>query len=109
MLARARLVPGARWSLTANGALGVHAGDDAPVLFTTPGRRPPDVDLGRTYYRRDFTPLRLHAVLDAVATPSVRIGLTAEHNKGAFYAFTTGGVQLTYTFAAAALRRADKY
>jgi hypothetical protein len=108
-LARVRLVPTPTWSLTGNSALGFHAGDDAPVLFTTPGSRAPDVDLRRTFYRRHFTPWRLQAVLDGALTKSIRMAITAEHDKGAFYASTSVGVQLTYTFAAAALRRADKY
>jgi tetratricopeptide (TPR) repeat protein len=108
VLAAAKLVPGARWSITGNAALGVSASDDAPVVFTTPGR-PPDVDLARTYYRRSFTPWKIDGGLEGKVSDAVRLTLVADHSNGAFYAQTTVGFRVTYTFVAAARRRADRY
>jgi hypothetical protein len=108
VLAAAKLLPSERWSISANSALGVAASDDAPALFTTPAR-PPDIDVARTYYRRSFTPWKIDGVLEAKVSDAVRLGFVAEHSNGAFYAQTTAGVRLTYTFVAAARRRADRY
>jgi len=99
--------PGARWSLTANASYGVHARDDAPVLSIVAST--PNVEVVRTYYVRDFTPWNLRGALEGSATESVRVALTAEHGTGPYYAFTTAGLRVTYTFVAAARRRADRY
>jgi Tfp pilus assembly protein PilF len=99
--------PSPRWSLSANGTLGVHARDDSPVLFVVP--RGPNADIFRTYYRREFTPWNVRGAIEGAATESVRLALTAEHGKTAFYSFTTVGARFTYTFVAAARRRADRY
>jgi hypothetical protein len=108
VLAAAKLLPNDRWSLSANSAIGVAASDDAPVLFTTPAR-PPDVNLARTYYRRSFTPWKIDGALEGKVSDAVRLALTASRSNGAFYAQTIAGVRVTYTFVAAARRRADRY
>jgi Tfp pilus assembly protein PilF len=99
--------PSARWSLSGSGTLGVHARDDAPVFIFV--AQPPNADLRRTYYRREFTPWNVRGAIEGAATDAVRLALTAEHGNGAFYSFTTVGVRMTYTFVAAARRRADRY
>ena len=106
-LASAVLRPTARWSLSANGSVGVRTRDDAPVLVVV--SRPPDVDVVRTYYPREFTPYNVRASFDGAATESVRVGFGAEHGKGAYYSFTTVSARVTYAFVAAARRRADRY
>ena len=99
--------PSPSWSLTGNGSYGFHVRDEAPVLVVVP--RPPNADIVRAYYARDFTPWNVRAALEGSATESVRLALTAEHGQAAYYAFTTAGVRLTYVFVAAARRRADRY
>ena len=106
-LASATARPSPRWSLTANGSWGVHVRDDAPVLIAV--SNPPNASIVRAYYPRDFTPWNLRGAIEGAATDAVRLALTAEHGTGAYYAFTTVGVRLTYTFIAAARRRADRY
>jgi hypothetical protein len=108
VLAAVKLAPSVRWSIAANSALGIVASDDAPVIFTTPAR-PPDVDLARTYYRRSFTPWKIDGALEGKVSDAVRLALVAAHRSGAFYAQTSAGVRVTYTFVAAARRRADRY
>ena len=108
VLAAGKVRAGDHWSFAANGALGVAAGDDAPVLFTTPAR-PPDVNLARTYYRRSFTPWKIDAVLEGTVSDAVRLAFVAARSNGAFYAQTSGGLRITYTFLEAARRRADRY
>ena len=108
VLGAVKLVPGERWSIAVSSALGVAASDDSPVVFTTPGR-PPDVDLARTYYRRSFTPWKVEGILQGTLSDAVGLAVVAAHNSGAFYAQTSAGVRLTYTFVAAARRRADRY
>lgn len=108
VLAAVKLAPSVRWSIAANSALGIVASDDAPVIFTTPAR-PPDVDLARTYYRRSFTPWKIDGALEGKVSDAVRLAIVAAHSSGAFYAQTSAGVRVTYTFVAAARRRADRY
>jgi hypothetical protein len=107
LLLATALRPTPRWSLTANGSYGVHVRDDAPVLVVIPN--PPNASIVRAYYPREFTPWNARAALEGAATDAVRLALTAEHGKGAYYSFSTVGVRLTYTFIAAARRRADRY
>jgi len=106
-LLAATLRPNPRLSFTGNGAYGFHARDDAPVLVTV--FVPPDVSVARTYYDRDFTPWNVGGGVEGAVTDAVRFSVTAEHGRAAYYQYTTAGVRLTYTFFAAARRRADRY
>ena len=99
--------PSSRWSMSANANLGVRTRDDAPVLVVV--TRPPNADVVRTYYPREFTPWNVRAALETAATEAVRLAITAERGNGAYYAFTTVELRMTYTFVAAARRRADRY
>jgi len=104
-LARAQVRPGGRWTLEVNGRYGISAHDDAPVVAVAAA--PPPVTVTRTFYDRSFTPWNARGSIDLAATRAVRLGLTVEHGREAYYAFTTARLQLTYTFVAAALARAD--
>ena len=106
-LASARLRPSTRWALSGSATYGFAVHDDAPVFLVVPD--PPNVDVVRTYYDRDFTPWNVRGGLDGPVSDAVRLTLTAEHGQGAFYSFTTATLRVTYTFVAAALRRADRY
>jgi Tfp pilus assembly protein PilF len=106
-LVAATMRPNARWSITANGAYGFHARDDAPVLVTV--LVPPNVTIVRSFYDRDFTPWNVRGGVEGAVTDAVRLALTGERGRAAYYSFTTVGVRLTYTFTAAARRRADRY
>jgi tetratricopeptide (TPR) repeat protein len=108
VLAAGKVRTGDRWSIAGNGALGVAAFDDAPVLFTRTSR-PPDVEVARTFYRRSFTPWKIDGTLEGNVSNAVRLALVAAHSNGAFYAQTTAGLRVTYTFVDAARRRADRY
>jgi Tfp pilus assembly protein PilF len=104
-LASVRLVPNARWTLTSDIAYALHARDEAPVLVVFPD--PPDVDIVRAFFAREFTPWNVRGATEVALTESARLGLTIEHGRRAYYRFTTFGVSGTYTFVAAARRRAD--
>jgi tetratricopeptide (TPR) repeat protein len=104
-LASMRVHPGGRWTLEGNARYALSARDEAPVLVGEAS--PPNVVVTRGFYERSFTPWNARGSLDWAATESVRLGLGAEHGRGAYYEFTTARVQLTYTFVAAARRRAD--
>ena len=106
-LVAATVRPTARWSVSTNGTFGVSTRDDAPVLIVVP--RPPNADIVRTYYAREFTPWNVRGAIEGAASESIRLAFTAEHGKAAYYSFTTIGARLTYTFVAAARRRADRY
>jgi hypothetical protein len=104
-LVSASLHPRGRWKLSADGRYALGARDDAPVLvaFATP----PDVTVSRGFYDRSFHPWNARGSLDVAATESVRIAFAAEHGRAAYYSFTTARVGLTYSFVAAARKRAD--
>jgi tetratricopeptide (TPR) repeat protein len=99
--------PTTRWSVSTNGTFGVFTHDDAPVLIVV--SRPPNADIVRTYYPREYTPWNVRGTIEGAASESIRLAVTAEHGKAAYYSFTTVGARLTYTFVAAARRRADRY
>jgi len=105
-LASVRLVPNARFTVTSDVSYGFSAREDAPVLVVVPS--PPDLDVVRAYYERSFTPWSFRAAADIGATDAFRLGLTVEHGRRVFYRFTTVGLTGTYTFVAAARRRADR-
>jgi Tfp pilus assembly protein PilF len=106
-LASVRVKAGARWSLTGNGAYGFSARDDAPVLI--PVMTPPNVTIVRDFSAREFTPWSMRGGVDGAVSEAVRLSLTAERGKAPYYTFTTVGLRLTYTFVAAARKRADRY
>ena len=89
----------------AGGSYGFNAHDDAPVLIAVP--TPPTTTVETAFYDRSFHPWNARGSIDWTATPAVRLALRVEHGRDAFYAFTTGRLELTYTFVAAAQRRAD--
>ena len=105
-LVSVRLVPNARFTLTSDASYGFSAREDAPVLVVVPA--PPDVDIVRAYYDRSFTPWNFRAAADIGATEAFRLGLAVEHGRRVFYRFTSVGLTGTYTFVAAARRRADR-
>ena len=104
-LVAARLHPSSRFTVDANGRVGVSARDEAPVLIAV--FTPPNVTVARTFFERSFTPWNARGSLDFAATPAVRIALGVERGHEAYYSFTSARLQLTYTFIAAALARAD--
>src|SRR5678816_2578156 len=103
-LVAATVRPGGRWTLSADGRYALSARDEAPVLVAVP--TPPNVTVTRAFYDRSFTPWNARGSIDVAATESMRIGLMAEHGRGAYYSFTSARVGLTYAFVAAARKRA---
>jgi hypothetical protein len=75
------------------------------VLTAVP--TPPTTTVQTTFYDRSFHPWNTRGSIDWTATPAVRLAVRVEHGRDAYYAFTTGRLELTYTFVAAAQRRAD--
>jgi Tfp pilus assembly protein PilF len=104
-LVSASVHPGGRWSASGDGRYALSARDEAPVLL--PVVTPPNVTVARAFYDRSFTPWNARGSIDVAATESIRIGILAEHGRGAYYSFTSARVALTYAFVAAARRRAD--
>jgi hypothetical protein len=104
-LADVRLTDSRRWSAEANVRYAVSAHDDAPVLVAL--ATPPTITVARGFYDRSFHPWNARGSLDWSATSAVRIGLGVEHGREAYYSYTAARAELTYTFVAAALRRAD--
>jgi hypothetical protein len=104
-LVSASVHPGGRWSVSGDGRYALSARDEAPVLV--PVVTPPNVTVTRAFYDRSFTPWNARGSVDVAATESVRIGLMAEHGRGAYYSFTSARIGLTYAFVAAARKRAD--
>jgi tetratricopeptide (TPR) repeat protein len=104
-LATTSLRAGRRVVIEAGGSYGFSAHDDAPVLIAVP--TPPTTTVQTAFYDRSFNPWNARGSLDWTATPAVRLALRVEHGRDAYYAFTTGRLELTYTFVAAARRRAD--
>jgi hypothetical protein len=95
--------PGSRWTFDGDARYALSASDLAPVLV--PVAAPPNIVVQRRFYDRSFTPWNARARLGVAASESVRLGFVAEHGQSAYYRYTTGGVQLTYTFVAAARKR----
>jgi hypothetical protein len=104
-LVAASVRPGGRWTLSADGRYALSARDEAPVLVAVPA--PPNVTVTRGFYERTFTPWNARGSIEVAATESMRIGLMAEHGRGAYYSFTSARIGLTYAFVAAARKRAD--
>ena len=106
-LASLRLVPNERWTLTADVTVPLSARDEAPVLSVVPS--PPGVDVVRTYYDRRFTPWNVRGGIDIGLTEAMRVALSLEHGERAYYEFSSVSLSGTYTFVAAARRRADRH
>jgi tetratricopeptide (TPR) repeat protein len=104
-LATASLRAGREVVIEAGGSYGFSAHDDAPVLIGV--ATPPTTTVQTAFYDRSFSPWNARGSIDWTATPAVRLALRVEHGRDAYYAFTTGRLELRYTFVAAAQRRAD--
>jgi hypothetical protein len=104
-LATASVRPARQLVVEASGRYALSARDEAPVLVGIP--TPPTTTVQTAFYDRSFTPWSARGSIDWNATPAVRLALGVEHGREAYYAFTTGRLELTYTFVAAAQRRAD--
>ena len=105
VLAATSLRPNPHLVLEAGGRYALSAYEDAPVLYAV--ATPPTATVERQFYERSFTPWNARGSINWSATPAVRVTLAAEHGRDAYYVYTTGRVELTYTFVAAAQRRAD--
>jgi len=108
LLASATVLQSPRISWSANGSYGVSAHDDAPVLIAAANPGAPDATVTRAFYRRSFHPWMAHATVDARVGNEISVGLVGEHGRGAFYTYTTAGVQFTWTFTGVAVRRAAR-
>jgi Tfp pilus assembly protein PilF len=97
-LANASLRPTSQLRIEAGGRYALSAQEDAPVLYAV--ATPPSVTVERTFYDRSFTPWSARGSIDWNATPAVRISLGGEHGREAYYEYTTGRIELTYTFVA---------
>ena len=104
-LANVSLRPTHQLSIEAAGRYALSAHEDAPVIYAV--ATPPTATAQLTFYDRSFTPWNARGSIDWNATPAVRLTLGVEHGREAYYEFTTGRLELTYTFIAAAQRRAD--
>jgi len=105
VLATASLRPNRQLVVEAGGSYALSAHDDAPILYAV--STPPTATVQRDFYERSFQPWNARGSINWNATPAVRITVGAEHGRDAFYEFTTGRLELTYTFVAAAQGRAD--
>ena len=97
-LANASVRPTSQVRLEAGGRYALSAREDAPVLYAV--AVPPSATVERTFYERSFKPWSARGSIDWNATPAMRISLGAEHGREAYYQYTTGRVELTYTFVA---------
>jgi hypothetical protein len=97
-LVNASLRPTSQLRIEAGGRYALSAQEDAPVLYAV--ATPPSVTVERTFYDRSFTPWSARGSIDWNATPAVRISLGGEHGREAYYEYTTGRIELTYTFVA---------
>ncbi len=104
VLASTALRPNRQLTIEAGGRYALSAHDDAPVLFAV--ATPPTTTVEREFYDRSFKPWNARGSINWNATPAARVTLGVEHGREAYYEFTTGRVELTYTFVAAAQRRA---
>lgn len=104
-LANASVRPTSQLRIEAGGRYALSAHEDAPVIYAV--ATPPMATAQLTFYDRAFTPWNARGSIDWSATPAVRLTLGVEHGREAYYEFTTARVELTYTFIAAAQRRAD--
>jgi len=104
-LATTTLRPNRQLALEAGGSYALSAREDAPVLYAV--ATPPTITVQRDFYERSFTPWNARGSINWDATRAVRVTLSAEHGREAYYEFTTGRVELTYTFVARTQGRMD--
>jgi Tfp pilus assembly protein PilF len=97
-LANASVQASRRLRIEAGGRYAINAQEDAPVLYAVAS--PPSVTVERTFYDRSFKPWSARGSIDWNATHAVRVTLSGEHGREAYYQFTTAHVALTYTFFA---------
>ena len=102
-LANVSMRPTSQLRIEAGGRYALSAREDAPVLYAVSSPPAPTVEL--TFYERSFKPWSARGSIDWKATPAVRVTLGAEHGREAYYQFTSGRVELTYTFVAGAQGR----
>jgi hypothetical protein len=101
--------PGAGVELRASGALGIRATDDAPAFDVVTRGAPPSPTVVLTYHRRSSALWNVRGSVSAPLAEAWRLDVAGESGRTAFYTYTTASVQLTYTFVAAARRRAERY
>lgn len=90
--------------LSANGAYGILATEQAPFVLAAPG--PGSGQPGAIgFAERRFNPWNARGTVSATLSPGWTLALEAEHMRTAFYAATTLGAGLTYRFTSWALRR----
>jgi Tfp pilus assembly protein PilF len=104
-LANVTLRPSRQLRIEAGGGYALNAHEEAPVLYAVAS--PPSVTVERTYYDRSFKPWSARGSIDWNATPAMRISVGAEHGREAYYQYTSGRIELTYTFLPRAYERAD--
>jgi hypothetical protein len=106
VLAAATLHLGSPGVLRLNGSYGVHAADDAPGFAAAIGGGAGQPTLVSTSQRRTFTPWTGRAALELTSKGGFSVALTGTAERTAYYSASTAGVQLTYRFTRAAMRRA---
>jgi Tfp pilus assembly protein PilF len=94
---------GGRFRIDATRAL--HARDDAPVFQVTGA--PPAVVASTI--RRAFTPWQVRGGLEQRVAPGLTLSVSGEHARTVFYSTSGGSVSLMYRFAAAAVRKVDRF
>jgi len=104
-LANASVRPTSQLRIEAGGRYALSAQEDAPVLYAV--ATPPSATVERTFYERSFKPWSARGSIDWNATRAVRISLGGEHGREAYYQYTSGRIELTYTFVAAARGRGN--
>jgi len=97
-LANASVRPTSRLRIEAGGRYAINAQEDAPVLYAVAS--PPSATVERTFYERSFKPWSARGAIDWNATHALRVTVSGEHGREAYYQFTTAHVALTYTFFA---------
>jgi hypothetical protein len=101
--------PGGGVEVHASGALGIRATDDAPQYKVVTRGAPPSPTVELSYHRRVSALWNVRGSLEAPLSEGWRLDISGESGRTAFYTYTTASVQLTYTFVAAARRRAERY
>jgi len=101
--------PGGGVEVHASGALGIRATDDAPQYKVVTRGAPPSPTVELSYHRRVSALWNVRGSLGAPLSEGWRLDISGESGRTAFYTYTTASVQLTYTFVAAARRRAERY
>jgi tetratricopeptide (TPR) repeat protein len=92
--------PSSTVTLRLNGAIPVHATDNAPVLFVS------GAQVQRTTYPRSFSPWNARTSLEIALPDGLTVAANGEWGRTAFYSWATADVQLTYRFIRLAPRPA---